>query len=94
VHDNRGDGGVILSHGTNIQFYNNTVYDNLNGVGVNYKVIDTKIYNNTVYNNVGIGIEIQSGSVSANVQNNTVYANGTNIIDVGLATILSHNGPH
>jgi len=47
------------------------------------------IEHNTVHDNGQIGIEIQAGAVNTNVKNNTLYANGIEVVDRGTATILS-----
>jgi hypothetical protein len=92
VHDNHGDGGVILSYGSNIQFYNNVVYNHLTGVGVNYNASNVQIYNNTIYNHPnGMGVEIGSGASGTNVRNNILYRNGQALADYSGSTTASSN---
>jgi hypothetical protein len=92
IHDNRGDGGVTLNHGSDILFSNNLVYDNRSGVTVSYgKPTNTKIEDNTIYNNSGYGIRINSVSIRAIVQDNILSQNGAAIRDHGAATLLRNN---
>jgi hypothetical protein len=92
VHNNRGDGGVTLSHGNGILFYNNIVYSHLNGIEVSYKIINAQVYNNTVYNHPqGTGIGIGSESTNAVIKNNIIYQNGIAIGNQGTGTLLSQN---
>ncbi len=86
IHDNHGDGNVTLNHGNNIQFYNNIVYNALNGVEVSYRVTNTKVYNNTIYNHpIGSGIQLGETSSGAIVKNNILYQNAGSI-NVGQST--------
>lgn len=92
VYNNRGAAGVILSYGTNIQFYNNIVYNNLNGVSANYSASNVQFYNNTIYNHPqGSGVEVGGGASSTIVRNNILYQNGTPIINAGSGTVTSNN---
>lgn len=58
------DNSIVLSNGTNYQFYNNLIYDNANGLTISYTFGDNhKVYNNTFYNNwSGITISCDAGS--------------------------------
>jgi parallel beta-helix repeat protein len=92
IHDNRGDAGVTLNHGSDILFSNNLVYDNRNGVTVSYgKPTDTKIVDNTIYNNSGYGIRISSGSIRPIIEDNVLYQNVVAIDERGSGTILRNN---
>jgi len=93
IHDNRGDGGVTISHGNNILVYNNLVYNHVHGVAVAYgSPTNTQLYNNTIVSNApGAGIQISSESLSTVVQNNIVYDNGAPIVDRGISTVQSNN---
>ena len=91
IHDNRGDGGVTLSYGSNIVFEHNFVYNHLNGVEVSYgNPNNTRIIGNTVYNNWG-GINISPSSRDAIVQDNHLSGNAGAITDYGAGTILRDN---
>jgi hypothetical protein len=91
IHDNRGDGGVTLNHGSNMLFSNNLVYDNRYGVVVSYgKPTNTQIDSNTIYNGL-YGIRINAGSTRAIVQDNVLYQNVVAINDRGAGTILRNN---
>jgi hypothetical protein len=92
VHDNHGDGGVILSYGSDIQFYNNVVYNNQTGVGVNYGASNVQIYNNTIYNHPnGMGIEVGTGASGTNARNNILYRNGQALANYSGSTTASSN---
>jgi len=92
VHDNHGDGGVILSYGTNISFYNNIVYNHLNGVSANYNASNVQFYNNTIYNHPsGSGIEVGAGASGTVIKNNIIYQNGQALLNYGTGTTSSNN---
>jgi parallel beta-helix repeat protein len=92
IHDNHGDGGVTLNHGSNIVFEHNFVYNNdVNGVEVSYGDPDnTRIIGNTIYNNQWGGININSGR-NATVQDNHLSGNRGAIADHGAGTTLRAN---
>ena len=55
-------------------------------------MLNTTVSGNTVYNNIPLeGISIQSATNTV-VRDNIVYANGTDIVDAGIGTVLSNNG--
>jgi hypothetical protein len=92
IYNNHGDGGVILSNGDNMQFYNNIVYNNHNGVDVNYNATNVQIYNNTIYDHPqGTGIEIGVAARNTVVKNNSIYNNRRTIVDYGPGTTVSDN---
>jgi hypothetical protein len=97
IHDNGavGQGGVTLSHGSNIQFYNNLVYNNnLGGVGVAYGAMtNTQIYNNVFYGNPqGAGLDISAASINTLVKNNIFLNNqGTVSGALGTGTVFATN---
>lgn len=69
--------GVLLN-GVNIQFYNNLVYNNGNGVRIQFSVADVvNIYSNTIYNNTGQGLAGIANFAGTNVtaKNNILYLN-------------------
>lgn len=94
IHDNRGDGGVVLGFGDGNLFYNNLVYNHAIGLVTGYQAINTNIDSNTFENNVW-GIAISADSTGAIVQNNIVYHEDfpieTAIDDRGVGTILWNN---
>jgi parallel beta-helix repeat protein len=89
-----GGGGIVLGDANNLA-QDNQVYGNYEGIVVfGFKPSSgAKIEHNTVHDNVGLGIEIQSGAVNADVRNNTVYSNSVNILNSGAGTTLVGNGP-
>lgn len=103
VHDNLGDSGVTLNHGTNIFFYNNLVTNNIGG-GINpitRGARQTKVFNNTVYGNSGYGIVVESDGTDTSIRNNIVSQNVIpatgidspfrDLAPAGSPTIFSHN---
>lgn len=97
---NDAQSAVIISSGSNNQFYNNIVYGNPNvkngaAVSVAYTNGGTnnQIYNNTIYGNAGAGIEVHISAPGTVVRNNIVYGNGGGtIIDWGATgTVQSNN---
>ena len=86
---------VLISRGTNNQFYNNLVYNNNSGVFVGMGAIDTLVANNTIYGNDGAGIDVSSdhnGSRNARIINNIVWGNkNTQIRNTGTNTTLANN---
>ena len=92
IYNNHGDGGVILSVGDNIQFYDNIVYNNYNGVALNYNTTNARIYNNTIYDHPrGTGVEIGAAARNSVVRNNSIYNNGRTIVDYGPGTTIFDN---
>lgn len=104
IHDNgsRFDGvmdpqgsntnyGIIASHGTDIQIYDNLIYGNRGGIQV--VGTSTLVYNNTIYNNiyVGAGLDVYPGAVNAVVRNNISYGNYSDYMDNGTGTTADHN---
>jgi Right handed beta helix region len=74
-----GSGSVIMTHGTNNQFYNNLVYNNAMGVQTGQSCSNAKIYQNTIYGNGGNGLDLncQSGGTSE-AKNNLLWNNSNN----------------
>lgn len=92
VHDNRGDGGVTLNHGDNIQFYDNFVYNNKSGVEVSYgNPTNTQISHNTIHDNGGAGITISAGAAETKIEDNILAGNAVAIDNHGSETILTSN---
>jgi Right handed beta helix region len=57
-----GAGGVLISHGTNNQMYNNVATENFQGLQISDSCINCVIYNNTSYNNLNYGIVVGGGT--------------------------------
>jgi parallel beta-helix repeat protein len=92
VYNNYGDGGVMLASGDNIQFYDNIVYNNYNGVGVNYNATNAQVYKNSIYDHPGgTGVEIGTAARNTVVRNNSIYNNANAIVDHGPGTTVSDN---
>jgi parallel beta-helix repeat protein len=99
IHDNGTRGGTNYGIGIGSSAYplnstgnviqNNTIYNNRGGISIYTNSIDTKVQNNSVHNNrplEGIVIQFATGTV---LSNNNVYANGSDLVDAGQATVLS-----
>ncbi len=84
---------IQFSGGSNMQCYNNIVYSNIDGIGVEFGTsgADNLIYNNTVYGNSNYGIRIGGNQSRCQVKNNISYNNGTNISNAGTNTEQSNN---
>ena len=88
---------IIITSGSNNQFYNNIVYGNNNGVQIgccnNAQVYNNTIYNNGLNGNGGDGISIGAASQNVVLKNNIVYGNlRGQIVDYGAPNpILDHN---
>jgi hypothetical protein len=86
---------VVIARGTDIQFYNNLVYNNNAGIYVGMGATNALIANNTVYGNNGIGINISNeyaGSTGAQVINNISWGNGgSQLTNTGTGTQLQNN---
>ncbi len=94
IHDNRGDGGVTLNHGSNILFYNNLVYNNLYGgiTSICYgSPSNTQIYNNTFYGNGRAAIDICTGVTNTQIKANIIFNNSGTINDNGAGTVATNN---
>jgi parallel beta-helix repeat protein len=84
--------GVIVGSGDNNVVHDNIVRNNTGGILVAYRnPSDTQVYSNTVHDNSGVGMYILPGSINTTVEQNSVYSNQQNIIDLGTGTILSDN---
>jgi parallel beta-helix repeat protein len=98
IHDNGTQGGsnygIVVASGDRNTVRDNLVYGNRGGIFIYTGSSNASIDNNTVHSNTplaGILIEEATGTV---VRDNTVYANGLDILDHGTGTILANNhGP-
>ncbi len=82
---------VVLARGKN-QFYNNLVYNNVNGgVSVFGNADNTLVANNTIYGNGKYGISVADTVNNARIINNIISNNGSVIIDSGVGTIMPKN---
>jgi len=103
LHDNGTAGvwgaGIVVAAGcTNVQIYNNLIWNNNGGIQIDYGETNTSIYNNTTYNNTKLyvghdpspNIYIGPGSTGAIVRNNICYI-GEGFVDQGVGTIADHN---
>lgn len=95
LHDNARLGkrgpGVALYGGTGNQVYNNLIWNNREGIALDYGESNAKIYNNTISGNSAEGIYNGSGSSFATFKNNLLYQNGGGFADAGPGTIKSNN---
>ncbi len=84
---------IQFSGGSNMQCYNCIVFNNIDGIGVEFGTSGSNnlIYNNTVYGNSNYGIRIGGNQTNAQIKNCIAYLNGTNISDAGSGTIQSNN---
>ena len=102
-HDNAavgnwGAGVMVGEDSTNVQIYNNVIWNNNGGIQIDYGETNTSVYNNTTYNNTNpyVGhdsiqnIYIGPGSTGAIVRNNICYT-GPGFVDEGIGTIADHN---
>jgi len=95
IHDNGRHGGtaygVVVAWGSDNLIHNNVIYGNPGGVLVYTNSSNAEVSDNSIYNNTpleGIRIEHAIGTL---VKDNTLYGNGTDIVDLGIGTILSNN---
>ena len=97
IYNNRGDGGVTLNHGNDLQFYNNLVYNNTFGNGGEGLAIcygapnNVQVYNNTFYGNGGAGLAICANVFNTLVKNNIVFGNNGTIRNFGTGTTFANN---
>jgi Right handed beta helix region len=89
IHDNRGDGGVVLSYGDQVCFSGNTVARNQYGslhLGYGHPT-GFRIVGNTFEDNGGAGINVGTDVVNTLVANNTFRGNrGPDVDDQGTGT--------
>jgi len=79
--------GIIFSHGSGNQAYNNDIWGNIGGIQIDYGASDTYISSNTIHNNTEYGIYIGMGSINARIEFNSIYDNnGPSIINEGVLT--------
>jgi hypothetical protein len=87
--------GIIISSGSGNAAYNNSIYNNTNGVQVDYSCVNCIVSGNTIYGNNAngyAGIEIGSGASGTTVTSNTIYNQYAGAInDSGSGTIISGN---
>ncbi len=85
---------VVISRGTGNQFYNNVIYDSYAGLQVGLGAVNTLVKNNTIYGNDTFGINVSnshSGSKNAQIIDNIVWGNGSQILNTGTNTTLQGN---
>lgn len=82
---------IILSSGSNNQAYNNVIFNNSNGIQLDYSPAGArhKVYNNTIYGNTSWGIT--NGTDGAEIKNNIIYGNGIPIQKTGTNTAWANN---
>ncbi len=92
IHNN-GEGGNTLNHGNGLDFYNNTVYNNVaNGVDISYNNANFRVYNNTIYGNGGSPVAIGDAQAqNAVIDNNIFWQNGINNITSNGGTFTQSN---
>jgi hypothetical protein len=86
--------GIGLASGSGNKVYNNLVWNNKQGVQINYGASNSEVHNNTIYNNIGVegyGIYVGSGSTNAAIKNNIAYKNQFAIGNLGSASTLANN---
>lgn len=101
-----GEGAVVLTHGKNMQFTNNLVYDNagfktdgtggsraLVGVSLSYNSpVNVQVYNNTFFGNGSEGLHIDAAAIGPNyVKNNVFWNNPVAIQNLSGTTVLGNN---
>ena len=93
IHGNGRHGGtaygVVVSWGDANVIDGNQIYDNPGGIQVYTDSTNTDVRNNTVYNNKPLEGIIVQYATGTRVTNNNVYSNGTDIVDLATATIIS-----
>jgi len=82
IRQDASSGGVILSHGSNNQAYNNLVYGNFAGFQIDYDCVGCQVYNNTIYGNTYHGVQV-GRAVNTIVKNNIIYNNRSAITNLG-----------
>jgi hypothetical protein len=87
---------MVFGAGDNVQVYNNLFYGNKVGPAVQLTSggsinSNHKIFNNTIANNEGVGITIGSAIQSAEIRNNIIYQNGSQITNSSTGTITFSN---
>lgn len=78
--------GILLSGGAGNKAFNNIVYGNKHGIGVDYYSNGAKIYNNTIYNNTpgyAVTMGVSSTASNTDIRNNIFWQNGGDIINNG-----------
>src|SRR5713101_5480671 len=98
VHDNgifgnSGSSGILFSNGDSNLAYNNIVWNNPQGIIVDFGVTNSQIFNNTVYNNnlgpAGIVIDWGTNTI---VENNISFQNANgDYMDGATGTVQDHN---
>ena len=96
IYGNLGDGGAVIGFGSNIQFYNNLVYNNAGGglYPVAYGCSSCKVYNNTFYGNGSAPVlEVggNGGATNTVVTNNIFANNQQGISNLGTGTTFATN---
>ena len=81
------NGGLIICCGSNNQVYNNVVYNNFNGVQVDYRCTNCQVSNNIIYDNTYYGISIGAEASNTIVEGNITYRNGYEIVNDGVRTM-------
>jgi len=86
--------GILIAKGDGNAAYNNVVYANGYGIGVNYGATNSKIYNNTVSGNTYYGMDIgdNSGASNTAIVNNILYQNAAGaILNAASGTTFASN---
>ena len=92
-HNDQHSGGVILSHGTNNQAYNNLIDGNFAGVQVDYDCVECQVHDNTISNNLTYSIQV-GRAVNTHIWGNTITGNGNDgIADTGSGTTTEPGAP-
>jgi hypothetical protein len=97
IHDNLGDGAVVLGGGSGLVFCGNVVERNSGGgvVPICYGGPNTgiQVLNNTIRSNGGSPVSICAGVSGTQVRGNLLVGNQGEVSDKGSGTVLVNNGP-
>jgi parallel beta-helix repeat protein len=90
-----GQRGILMDAGDSILAYNNVIYSNGNGAGIEISGgSGSAIYNNTIYSNAGYCVWISTlgaTPLGTLVKNNICSSNTNAIMDEGTSSICSNN---
>lgn len=93
-----GGDGILISSGANNAAYGNLIWNNYNGLRLDYGCNGCIGVNNTIYGNADEGIRIAAGTSSilsnAIIRNNIVSSNGTNGIYVNGRHVSNLSNDH
>lgn len=83
--------GIVVASGQDNVISGNTVYDNRGGIMVYERSVNTIIENNTIFGNTPLEGILVEGAIGTTVRENVIYANGTDVRDLGDGTVATAN---